>query len=98
MNPQFLYLHNFDCYAKMGVTCETSGRELIDNTKFFQPYDPLYDRIPTVMYQYPGYNSCECPAAFRGASENTRELPESTERRISQKFGGYYRKSCCGRA
>lgn len=79
------YYQSFDRYAKMGVVCDTSGRELIDNTKFFQPYDPLYDIVPTVMYQYPGYNACECP----DENQKSTDIPK-------EKIPKYYRRSCCG--
>ena len=41
-------------FAHLGTSCEAEGNVLMSNAKFIPLNDPIYKRIITKMYQYPG--------------------------------------------
>lgn len=62
------YYNNSYNYARLGESCQTSMDMLVDNKKFFQVNDPIYNIIYTRMLQ--------CPAMYPDVDkkeENSKE-------------------------
>ena len=43
-------------YARLGITCDTSNRILIDNTKFFPVNSNIYKKYWVKMMEYPAHD------------------------------------------
>jgi hypothetical protein len=43
-------------YAKLGTNCSTVTNTLTSNKKYLLPTDPVYKKIYTSMYKFPGHN------------------------------------------
>lgn len=92
-------------YARLGITCDTSNRVLIDNTKFFSMNSDIYKKYWVKMMEYPAqdqpfiYNigDIDRPEELKtgGPGEEPDEISVSSH--TNKAYTHLNRLGCCGK-